>query len=314
MATAYPYTDYVKMLGSEDGSTFSWTSVTDFENTLNAVDQNADGDLDMHGDYFSNAIVSFSGYYFTASNGETFAVYQSTNNPGSFFVPYSKADFDLFADLPSSGSMADKADNFLPTGNPVCFGAGSLIATLQGETAVEDFVIGDVIVTATGAAVAIKWIGCQTVDKRLCGPKMEPVRIRAGALGQGLPHSDLIVTADHGMILDNLVINASALVNGTTIAFVPLSELPTQVTYYHIETEAHDVILANGAASETFVDAVGRAAFDNYREYVALYGAERIIPEMERPRIPSHRMVPCAIKARLGGADTTMDFALPLGA
>ncbi|MBT8412272.1 MAG: Hint domain-containing protein [Octadecabacter sp.] len=137
---------------------------------------------------------------------------------------------------------------------------------MQGETAIEDLAVGYVIVTASGRAVGIKRVGRQTVDKRLCGPKMEPVRIRAGALGHGLPHSDLIVTADHGMILDNLLINASALVNGTTIAFVPLSELPALVTCYHIEIEPHDVILANGAPSETFVDAVGRAAFDNFRE------------------------------------------------
>ena len=97
---------------------------------------------------------------------------------------------------------------------------------------------------------------------------MQPVRIRAGALGNGLPHSDLTVTADHGMVIDGLIINASALINGTTIDWVPMDELPDRVTYYHVETEDHDVILANGAPAETFVDAVTRSHFDNHQEYL----------------------------------------------
>lgn len=49
------------------------------------------------------------------------------------------------------------------------------------------------------------------------------------------------------MIVGDYVINASALINKTTIDWVSLSELPDTFTVYHIETEAHDVILANGA-------------------------------------------------------------------
>lgn len=102
------------------------------------------------------------------------------------------------------------------------------------------------------------------------------------------------------MVIDGLVINASALVNGSTIDFVPLSELEDRFSVYHIETEAHDVILANGAPSETFIDYAGRQAFDNYDEYLALYGADRLIPEMATPRISSARHVPEPIKDRLG--------------
>lgn len=101
------------------------------------------------------------------------------------------------------------------------------------------------------------------------------------------------------MILDGMVINASALVNGTTIDFVPMSEVPDQVTYYHVETEAHDVIFANGAPAETFVDYFGRRGFDNHQDYIDLYGAERIIPEMRQPRISAGRLLPEKIKARL---------------
>ena len=202
--------------------------------------------------------------------------------------------------------------NIDATVTPICFMSGSLIATATGEKMVQDLKIADQIRTVDGRTVAVKWIGRQSLHKFAAGEQMQPVRIRKGALGEGLPHSDLTVTADHGMILDGLVINASALVNGTTIDWVPMNELPDEVTYYHIETEAHDVILANGAPSETFIDVAGRTAFDNYAEYLTLYGTERIIPEMRQRRISTQRLLPQAIKARLGLVEqaNTLDVLL----
>ncbi len=53
------------------------------------------------------------------------------------------------------------------------------------------------------------------------------------------------------MVLDDLMVNASALVNGTSVDWVPLHETPNRFTVYHVETDLHDVIPANGAATET---------------------------------------------------------------
>jgi len=181
-----------------------------------------------------------------------------------------------------------------------CFLGGTMIATPGGEVPVEHLKPGDLVTTQDGRTVLVKWIGEQRVKNWMfTGAEKAPVCITRGALGDGLPHSDLFVSADHGMIIDGLVINASALVNHTTIRFVPMAKMPPEFTYYHVETEAHDAILANGAAAETFIDYAARKDFDNYGEYEALYGAERIIPEMDRPRISAARMVPEHIKERL---------------
>jgi len=188
-----------------------------------------------------------------------------------------------------------------------CFAAGSLIATPTGEQAVETLKIGDRVRTVDGALVPVLWLGQQTIDTRQMGERRQPVRIKAGALGN---HSDLIVTADHGMVIDGLVINASALANGDSIDWVPLAELGDRFTVYHIETEAHDVILANGAASESYVDVAGRAAFDNYREYLDLYGVERIIPEMKRHRITTQRLLTNVLKIKLGITTSATDAGL----
>ncbi|SLN36581.1 hypothetical protein PEL8287_01737 [Roseovarius litorisediminis] len=103
-----------------------------------------------------------------------------------------------------------------------------------------------------------------------------------------------------GVIIDGPVINASAMVIGTNIDLAPMAELPDNFTVYHIETENHDVILANGAPTGTFVDYIGRQAFDNYPEYLDLYGAKRIIAEMPAPRISKQRLVPEVVLERMG--------------
>ena len=102
------------------------------------------------------------------------------------------------------------------------------------------------------------------------------------------------------LVIGDMVIDDSARVNGSTIGWVLASALPARVTCCHIETEDHDMILANGAPAEMFVDAVGRAAFDNHGEYLEHYGVERIIPGMDRPRISAQRLLPEARRARLG--------------
>ncbi|MFW2544443.1 Hint domain-containing protein [Primorskyibacter sp. 2E107] len=191
---------------------------------------------------------------------------------------------------------------------PTCFATGTEIATQCGSKTVETLEIGDMVATHGGSFVPVKWVGRQKLVSVFARHKAQPVRFRAGSLGDGLPHTDLMVTGDHGMLLDGLVINASALVNGTTVDWVPLSELANEVTYFHIETADHNVILANGAEAETFVDPVGRRQFDNYQEYLDLYGVERIVPEMNHPRITSARLLPDKLKTRLGIDDGAMGF------
>jgi hypothetical protein len=182
-----------------------------------------------------------------------------------------------------------------------CFLTGTEIATPYGPRPVETLVSGDQILTAEGDTVPVRFVFRQTIATRFGPPeRLQPVRLRAGALGEGLPERDLVLTADHALMIDGLLINAGALVNGSSIDWVPLAELGERVTVYHVETENHDIILAEGAPTETYIDYAGRQAFDNYAEYVALYGADRAIAENPAPRISSARMLPAALCARLG--------------
>ena len=93
--------------------------------------------------------------------------------------------------------------------------------------------------------------------------------------------------------------HAGALVNGTTIVQEALQ--PGEgYTVYHVETAAHEIILANGAPAETFIDNVSRRVFDNFAEFEALHGDLPEIVELPLPRAMSARQLPARIRRKLG--------------
>jgi hypothetical protein len=295
------FTDHIELNGATIvGTALTWTGVVHGYGSQ-VIDSNNDGNLDPLSDYKTSTNNPFKGNYITAG-GKTYAIFQDGD---TFFIPYNASEFDLKTVFPlgSTGPQTVEFDDtdFEPTGNPVCFHAGSLIQTPDGEKAVETLQIGDLVISADGRSVPVKWIGRQTVSTLFApAERLMPVRFAAGSLGDGLPHSDLTVTADHAMLVDGVLIHAGALVNGATIMRVPLAEMGAKYTVYHIETEEHEIILANGAPSETFIDNITRRVFDNYAEFEALYGDVPEMEELDYPRAMSARQVPPAIKAKLG--------------
>ncbi len=261
--------------------------------------------------------VAASPIFTTAGPGSSFTLpggvtgnYVGTTGAGGFTYPV----VQLTAPAAVAGNFLFAADSTLPAFpatmppaaiNPganfvTCFAAGTEISTAEGFTLVEDLKIGDTVRTLDGRDVAVKWIGRQTVATRFMpAERVRPVTFAAGSLGGGLPTSDLTVTSDHAMLLGDTLCNAGALVNGTTITRVPLEEMAEMVTFYHVETEEHEIILANGAATETFVDNVSRSVFDNFAEFQELYGDVDEMEELGYPRAMSARQVPTAIRALL---------------
>ena len=188
-----------------------------------------------------------------------------------------------------------------------------MIATPGGERPVETLEIGDIILAADGSTRAVRWIGRQSVVSVFANPlRSYPIRIAAGALGDGLPKRDLFLSPDHALLVDGVLVQAGALVNHTSITRV--MQPGERFTYYHIETEDHALILAEGAPAETFVDNVTRRTFDNYAEYEALYGEETAIPELDLPRAMSQRQVPRATRERLAAVATALGYGTEIAA
>ena len=125
---------------------------------------------------------------------------------------------------------------------------------------------GDLVLTAAAGPRPVRWIGTRAYDSRFVrnDPAILPIRLEAGSLGAELPRRPLWVSPEHAMFLDGALVPAKLLVNGTTItqdAGLPVIE------YFHVELDSHDVLLAEGAPTESFVDCDSRAMFQNAHEF-----------------------------------------------
>lgn len=138
-----------------------------------------------------------------------------------------------------------------PPGIP-CFKDGSYIRTSRGETLVEELQVGDRVATPDGYA-SVNWIGWRrfSIPAYTTPEAALPVRISQNALADGVPSRDLYVSQEHAIFLDGLLIPARALVNERTIT---LCRAFAEVTYYHVQLEAHSILFADGAPAESFLE------------------------------------------------------------
>ncbi|WP_156678504.1 Hint domain-containing protein [Sphingomonas profundi] len=153
--------------------------------------------------------------------------------------------------------------------NTPCYAAGTLIRTVRGEVAVEDLAIGDEVITASGGRRPIIWLGHRRTD---CAghpePELvQPIRITANAVAPGMPARDLRISPDHALFFDTVLVQARFLVNGSTI----LRENVDAVTYWHVELETHDILVAENMPSESFLDVGNRWAFAEGGAVAALH-------------------------------------------
>jgi hypothetical protein len=154
-------------------------------------------------------------------------------------------------------------------GGTACYVAGTRILTDQGLVAIERLNVDDVVVTASGARRPVRWLGSRRIDcTRHPDPAhVWPICIEAGAFGEGTPARDLWVSPGHAMLIDGALIQAYQLVNGATIRQVRRP----RVEYWHLELDAHDCVLAEGLASESYLDTGNRTAFVNGGEFLEAY-------------------------------------------
>ncbi|AOW48226.1 Hint domain-containing protein [Acetobacter ascendens] len=151
------------------------------------------------------------------------------------------------------------------TGVLVCFLPGSMIRTPKGDVAVENLVVGQEVLAfaADGQPVArrITWAGkahARTNPSAADDLAGYPVRVRANAIADGVPAADLLITPEHCLYLQGRFVPARMLVNGTSIVY---DTSFAGYDYYHIETEGHAVIMANGMLTESYLDTGNRGSF-----------------------------------------------------
>ena len=163
------------------------------------------------------------------------------------------------------------SDTFIPAFTLACFAGGTRILTAAGEVVVEALREGDEVVSAFGDCVPVQWLGHRHIDCNLQPRPQEvwPIRVRAGAFGENLPHRDLRLSPDHAVFVpeEEVLIPVRYLVNGATVVQEPVAT----VTYWHVELPAHDVLLAEGLPAESYLDTGNRNAFANGSSVVAAH-------------------------------------------
>ena len=191
----------------------------------------------------------------------------------------------LFSNTPvTSGQQFNFTEESLGdyTPAPVCFGTGTKICTERGEVAVEDLQVGDMAVTASGPLRPITWIGHRKIkaESGFLAFNQQPVRVQAAAFGNGLPSRDLFLSPGHpvlvGADVDNdggVLVPVLCLINGTTITREPVAT----VTYWHVELDAHDILLAEGLPAESYIDGGDRAFFSEASDH-ALHNPDFVVP------------------------------------
>lgn len=158
-------------------------------------------------------------------------------------------------DYDASGELVLSDDEVVP-----CFLRGTMIETADGPVAVESLKVGDLVRTMDHGLQPLRWIGCARLDASALQrkPKLRPIRVRAGALGQGMPESDLFLSPQHRVLVRSQIAQRMFCADEVLVAATHLTEIDgievveddTDVVYYHMLFDRHEVVFSNGAATE----------------------------------------------------------------
>jgi hypothetical protein len=253
---------------------------------------------------FDGTVENFNGSDSISYSGAVNSISIGTNS-ATFNTPSGNYTINFGSSVNTSDIVV--SGNSISTSQPVCFTTGTLIRTTRGEVAVEDLAVGDLAVTVSGEARPIKWVG----HKRVVHPTMAhlPVRVVAGAFGDNLPVRDLMLSPGHAVcvdVMDAVFVPVGELINGATIAQVEVAE----VTYWHVELESHDVLLAERLPCESYMDAGNREWFGRDYGRLQAIDPERIAESLTRYARPFVNRGPLveAIRQRLAARAEAMGW------
>lgn len=143
----------------------------------------------------------------------------------------------------------------------VCFCQDTLILTERGQVAVQDLRVGDTVITRDHGPQPLRWIGRKHLAPDLLGlfATLRPVRIRAGALGPGLPRRDLYVSQQHRVLVASQIARRMfgepevlvAAKHLTGIEGIEIVDSARPLTYYHLLFDRHEIIWSEGAQTES---------------------------------------------------------------
>ena len=162
-----------------------------------------------------------------------------------------------------SGGGSDTQEITITITGVVCFAAGTLIETERGLRPVENIRAGERLRTADNGWQTLRWVGAQEVSAAQIAAhdRLRPVRIEAGALGNGLPARDLVVSRQHRVLVSGTAALRAFDASEVLIPAIKLVGLPGismdepagDISYHHLLLDAHQVLFAEGAPCESLL-------------------------------------------------------------
>ncbi|MDF3854574.1 Hint domain-containing protein [Paracoccus sp. P2] len=231
----------------------------------------------VHDEDGNASVVELNGVLMQMSNGDLF-VRPSTDTAAAWSVHTRISKVEILGVMRLSedtgvATIGFRAEIF--ESEIVCFTRGTLIECAEGPRPVESLRIGDLVRTLDNGLKPLRWIASCRLGRELkATPKLRPIRIRAGALGQGVPSSDLLVSPQHRILVRSRVAmrlfgTAEVLVAAKQLLMldgVDIAQDLEAVEYFHFAFDRHEVVFANGAEAESLypgtqaLKAIGRSA------------------------------------------------------
>jgi len=197
---------------------------------------------------------------------------------------------DVDLTIENGGTAVTGGDLTFDNTNVVCFTPGTLIATIDGTRRGEELAAGDIVLTMDNGYKPRSWVGAREIDVATLAlaERLRPVRIKAGALGDGYPERDLTVSPQHRILLrskvaDRMFGEAEVLVAArklTALDGVDVAWDCEPVRYIHIMFDQHEIVFANGMPAESLYlghQAIAAMPEDTRREILELF------PQVETP-------------------------------
>ena len=227
----------------------------------------------------SGNVIATQSFFPTANTMQQYSVPVTFPDAGNYTV--------RFTELGPNDSLGPIVDNISLM---VCFVAGTAIDTPDGPVPVESLQIGDLVSTEKGPR-AIRWIGQRqiTPEDIASSPRLRPIKISAGALGQGLPRADLWISRQHRMLVhsplcrrlfdsDHALVAAHHL---TALDGVDVDGTRESFRYIHLLLDDHAILTAEGAPSESLL--LGETAWNALTDQ-ARAELRALCPDLETDR------------------------------
>lgn len=223
--------------------------------TLSIEDSNNDGAIDR------TEWAQFTGSPYGHVAGDSFPPMLFSGQTGSTTTGtlYSPVAYSAGDDISNTLALLEH-NKYAPSASAlnICYLAGTLIRTPQGDVPVELLRAGDLVMTRDHGPMPLAWTSASHVTPADLdiAPNKRPVRIAAGALGNGLPRRDVDVSPQHRIVVSGRD-GAEYLISARHLMMsghpgVSLRPLGGAFDLIHIAFADHQIVLAEGAPMESF--------------------------------------------------------------